>query len=332
MIEIEGDYQEGGGQIIRSSLALSALTGRPFHIRKVRANRPKPGLKAQHLAAVKLLTQLTEAQVEGARKHSTELTFKPGPLKPGTYRIDVKTAGSVTLLLQAALLPALNCEGAVTLELVGGTDVNWSPTVAYLSNVVLPHFPGRLSLSVSRHGFMPQGGGLLRLEVPARTEGKPLTLEEQQPLLGVEGLSVACSSLKSRQVAERQAQAARERLRQLKVPIQIDTHYTPATCPGTSLTLWSLHQDYRIGADGLGQKRRSAESVGETVAGRLLSRLQHPAPIEEHLTDQLVPLLSLYGGRLRSQEVSPHTLSNLYVCSKFGGRRIEVKGDRLIAL
>ncbi len=332
MIEIEGDYQEGGGQIVRSSLALSALTGQPFRIRNIRANRPKPGLKPQHLAAVKLLTQLTGAEVEGAIRNSTELVFRPGPLRPGSYRIDVQTAGSVTLLLQAALLPVLACAGETRLELIGGTDVNWSPPVAYLVNVVLPHFPPQLTLEVERHGFMPQGGGILRLSNAGPVSGTPLRLEENQPLNQIRGLSVASTSLASREVAERQARAASQQLEKLQVPIDVEVGYSDSPCPGSSLCLWSEHRDYRIGADCLGQKRLSAEKVGVRAAQALLRRLRNPAPIEEHLTDQLIPLLSLYGGSLRSQEISPHALSNVYVCSKFGGRQIDVNGGLLVAL
>ena len=334
MLTIEGDYQEGGGQMVRSSLALSALTGKAFRLVKIRAKRSKPGLKAQHLAAIRLLSSLCKARVEGAELHSSEIVFEPGPLQAGEFKVEVGTAGSVCLLLQAALLPALHSPGPVNIKLVGGTDAKWAPPVAYVQQLVLPHYRvfGSAELKVQRHGFFPKGGGKLHFEChPAQGSPVPLQLTNCSAPRHIKGLSVASSSLQDKRVAERQAASAEQHLGDWGCPIEIATHYTDSLCGGSSLTLWSDHQNYRIGADQLGERGRPAEKVGRATAQLLNERLKHTAPVDEHLTDHLVPLLSLVGGEVRSQELTPHTLSNLYVCSQFGGRAIDIEGDRLVA-
>ena len=166
MLHLDGSYGEGGGQILRTSLSLSARLGAPVRIESIRAGRPKPGLRPQHLTAVRALARITGAEVEGAELHSQELTFKPRPPKPGNYRFDVAekagSAGSVTLIAQALLPPLLKCAGPSTLVLRGGTHVPWSPTAHYLMQVFLPalaEMGAQVSLDLSRWGWYPGEAG-----------------------------------------------------------------------------------------------------------------------------------------------------------------------------
>lgn len=323
---IDGTYQEGGGQILRSSLAFSALTGRPFTIERIRAGRSQPGLKAQHLTAVRLLAELCSAETDGDQMHSTQLTFRPGRLQPGRYKIKVGTAGSVTLLVQAALLPALFAGGPVQLRLSGGTDVRWSPTAAYLEKVVLPYYRyfGNIELSVPNRGFFPKGGGRIDLLVEGHYSGlaeiprEPLELTQNPAVEQIAGLAVAAQQLADKKVAERLARHAGELLK-----ADIDFSHAPSRSPGCSLTLWAQRGPVWVGADCLGEKGKPAERVARECVEMLQQRLAAEAPIEEHLADNLVPILALRGGRIRCQVVSPHTLANCYVCGVFTDQQLE---------
>ncbi len=340
MVVIDGSYEEGGGQILRNSLALSALTGRPFRLERIRSRRPQPGLKAQHLAAVQLLARMTTAEVEGDHLHSTELSFSPQSLQPGHYSIDVGTAGSVTLLLQAALLPALFAGGKVELELVGGTDVRWAPPANYLSAVLLPFFRklGTIWDEVGPRGFFPKGKGRFSCSVQGLfTNWQKLalpSLEWVDPIKPsrVRVHSLCSHQLRKRKVAERQANSVLEPLSDLSP--QVVTEVAKSLSLGSSITVWAEAEGddwpWRLGADQLGEKGLPAEKVGLKAARLFRSRLEHPHPIEEHLADNLVPILALVGGRLNCQEVTPHTRANCYVSEKFLGRRVEIRGSQLV--
>ncbi|MDD4652006.1 MAG: RNA 3'-terminal phosphate cyclase [Methanothrix sp.] len=172
MIEIDGSFGEGGGQIVRTAAALSAVTGKGVHITKIRQARPKPGLAAQHARALMALAEICDARISGVTAGSSEITFTPGEIRGGRYRIEIGTAGSVTLLMQC-LMPALLCaDEPSSLQIQGGTDVQWSPTVDYFKNVFLPAlstFGTKASLEVLRRGYYPRGQGEVLLQVqPAK--------------------------------------------------------------------------------------------------------------------------------------------------------------------
>lgn len=320
MIRLDGLREEGGGQILRSSLALSCHTGKPFTIEQIRGKRSPPGLKAQHLAGVQVARRLTGARVEGALIGSTRLVFEPAHPARGSHFEDVGTAGSLTLLLQSVLLPALTSGQPVELELVGGTDVSWSPPLDYLAEVLLPYYArlGEVELRVGRRGFHPKGKGRLALRLAGHHPALPpldLTRPLERPRLY--GRSVASEGLRERRVAERQAEAAREILPGL----ELECAYVPTLSTGSVVTLWAEEEGgswpVRAGADLLGSRGVPAEEVGRQAARRLKRRLEVVQPVEEHLADNLVPFLALFGGKLLCQEVSAHTRGNAYVMEQF---------------
>ncbi len=181
MLNLDGSYGEGGGQILRTSLSFSALLGAPVKIERIRAGRPKPGLRPQHLTAVRALARITGAEVAGAELHSQELTFKPRAPKPGHYLFDVAeksgSAGSVTLIAQTLLPPLLQGGRPSTLILKGGTHVPWSPTAHYLIHVFIPalaRLGAPVTMTLERWGWYPRGGGEVRLSLapgPALSRG-----------------------------------------------------------------------------------------------------------------------------------------------------------------
>lgn len=333
MIHVDGLMEEGGGQILRSSLAMSCHTGLPFTIEPIRGKRSPPGLKAQHLAGVQVARRLSGARVEGAVVGSTRLVFEPSHPARGDHSEDVGTAGSLTLLLQSVLLPALTSGEPVELELVGGTDVLWAPPLDYLTEVLLPYYArlGRVELETGRRGFHPKGKGRLELGLQGDRAALPpleFTRGLEQPRL--RGRSVASESLRERRVAERQAEAAREILPEL----ELECDSVPTLSTGSVITLWAEQEGgfwpLRVGADQLGSRGVPAEEVGRKAARRLKRRLEAAQPVEEHLADNLIPLLALFGGKLLCQEVSAHTRGNAYVMEQFLPVRFQI-GEHEVA-
>ena len=325
MIELSGDMYEGGGQILRTSLAMSARSGRAFRIVRIRAGRKKPGLQPQHLAAVRLAQALCAAEVRGATPGSAELVFVPGALQSGDFHADIGTAGSITLLLQAVVWAAAAAPGPCLFNLRGGSDVAWSPPMDYLQQVTLPMLTladwETLSL---RRGFYPKGGGqwLFRLQ-PRPLEGPwDLTVKPQNWELA--GRVVASQGLAEARVAERIRQAVLE-----GSGVDAEVCYVDSLDRGVACCLWARGGAIRLGATALGERGKPAEQVGREAAHELMTRLQRPQPIEEHLADQLIPLLALRKGRMRCQEISPHCLANMAVVEAFLDCHFRRDGDLL---
>jgi RNA 3'-phosphate cyclase len=337
MVRIDGSYMEGGGQILRTALALSALTGRPFRAEKIRQNRPAAGLKPQHLSAIQALVRMSGAQAAGAVVGSGEIEFRPGCLAPGDYSLNIGTAGSVTLLLQALLLPCMFAAGEMTLRLRGGTDTRWSIPVDYFTHLILPilrRFSGIEVLGMHR-GFYPRGQGSLELKI--RPEPHPPPLHDAAALLGavrrrfraldfgvhrepagISGVSAAAAVLEKARVAERQADAAQEALGSA-LPVEIRSEYCRSASPGSVITLWAVDSDGQAlaGGDALGERGKPAEIVGREAAQKLRHTLSTEAAVDVHLADNLIPLLALAGGQIRTAAVTDHVRANMYVCEKF---------------
>src|SRR5437879_9281546 len=219
MIEIDGSYGEGGGQVLRTAVALAAVLSKGIHVFNIRAGRAEPGLRPQHMTGVKAAAELCSSELEGLRVGSTEFTFKPGKLRAGTFRFDVGTAGSVTLVLQT-LMPILAfAPGTVQLEITGGTDVKWSPPIDYVRLVMLPilkkvGYHGELELV--RRGHYPKGGGLVKFSSGGASKLRAMTYQKSGPTSKIYGISHAVAL--PRHVAERQATAARNNLEEAKMP------------------------------------------------------------------------------------------------------------------
>ncbi|MBN9417971.1 MAG: RNA 3'-phosphate cyclase [Candidatus Eremiobacteraeota bacterium] len=329
MVELSGDIHEGGGQILRTALALSVRTGLAFRLTKIRAGRSRPGLQAQHLAAVRLAAQLCDARLEGDALHSSELTFAPGVLKAGTFKIDIGTAGSMTLLLQATFWALAAAPGPCEVEVRGGSDVSWSPPLDYLENVTLPLYRELAPIETleKRRGFFPKGQGLWRFRTQPGGLTTPLDLAGPPQWTHFGGRAVAARDLSERRVAERMAERASA---MLEAPVEFE--YAKSASAGAALTLWAEDERLRCGVGVLGEKGKSSEQVAEQAVSRLRERMARSEPVEEYLADQLIPLLALVGGRMRCQEVSPHCLANLDVVSAFLGPRIRRYGSLLTTL
>jgi RNA 3'-terminal phosphate cyclase (ATP) len=322
MIEIDGSIGEGGGQVLRTSLALASVLRREVRIFNIRAGRAEPGLKAQHLTGAKAVTQICGASFKGLQIGSTEFTFSPGGIKAGSFRFDVGTAGSTTLVLQT-LMPLLPfAPGNVELEITGGTDVKWSPPVDYLRLVTLPlldRMNVHASILVSRRGHFPKGGGSVRLTTTPSTVLKNLLSAARGAINLVEGVSHSVKLPAS--VAERQAAAATRVIEEKNLPrpqIRIE-HSENGSSPGSGIVLCAVNSNGALpGGDSLGERGRPAEIVGEDAAGKLAEEVNSGAFLDRHMGDIIVPYLALAEGvsDLSVSQITLHTVTNVRVAEQ----------------
>jgi RNA 3'-terminal phosphate cyclase (GTP) len=335
MIEIDGSYGEGGGAILRQALGMAVYAGEPVRVYNIRAGRTRPGLAPQHQRAVEAVGMVCGARVRGATLGSTEITFEPGPPKSGSFRFDIGTAGSTTLLLQALLLPCLCRSGDYEFRLTGGTDVPWSPPADYLSRVTLSALRGvgEAELSVRRRGYYPKGGGRLLARLSGASDpGMRLEFLRPGTVTAIRGVSHAAGVLKERRVAERQADAADHLLTRLGHPVEIAVEYSNAANPGSGITLWTESEGGApLGGSALGVRGKAADEVGREAAHALLSAMDSGAAVDRYLADQLIPFLAVRGGSLQAPEVTPHMRSNIYVAEAVLGVSFEIEGTTITA-
>lgn len=329
MIEIDGSMGEGGGQVLRSALSLALMTGQPFHLRHIRANRAKPGLGFQHRTAVQAAVRVGRAEVEGDRVGSQSLMFVPAALAPGEYHMDIGTAGATSLVLQTVLLPLALARGPSRLTVTGGTHVPWSPCFHYLDwhwRVLLGRLGLHFKLEMALAGFYPQGGGRVRAELRGGAQVTGLTLDARGALQRVRGLS-AVSNLPE-DIAVRQRSRASRRLRGLGCDADIALESLPARSRGTVLVLLAEFEHGQACFCALGARGKRAEQVADEAADELLRFLGTDGAVDHRLADQLLLPLACAGqpSVLRTSEVTRHLLTNAEVIRAFLPVRIAIDG------
>ena len=326
MIELDGSEGEGGGQILRTALGLAASTGQAFRIVGIRANRSRPGLAAQHLAAVQCAGKLCEADMEGAHLGSQTLRFAPRKAASGDHVVHVGTAGSATLVLQAGFLASAKAEGQVRLEVHGGTDVPLSPPASYYRLVLIPllcRMGLNMKMDLVQRGFYPEGGGVIIVTVSAPPSVDPLDLRVRGSLREVGG--VAFSRNLPEHVARRMASECRRRLVDVPaVRIDLDQGNGPST--GAGVVLAARYENGLVGASGLGERGVSAEKVAELAVQGLRAELV--ASLDVHAADQLLPFMALASGpsHFTVQTVSDHLRTQMSTVASFLPVRFEESG------
>ncbi len=330
MVRIDGSLGEGGGQILRSSLTLSALTGKPLEIHNIRANRPKPGLAPQHVKAVEAAAAVCGAKVEGAQFGSQTLTFEPGEIRAGDYTFDIGTAGSTSLVLQTVFLPLSFAESPSTVSIEGGTHVPWSPSFHFLEKQYLPwmrRIGFDLDLKMERAGFYPRGGGLVQADIRPATHLSPISATERGRLQRIRGISGVANLPFS--IGERQRARALKHLAGFGVPVEIETVEVPALSPGTFLFLAAEFEGSCCCASSLGARGKPAEKVADEAAGELAALIRSDGAIDKYLCDQLLLPLALIDGvsDLRTAEVTRHLLTNADIVRKFLPAEITIEGE-----
>jgi len=321
MIEIDGSYLEGGGQIIRTAIAFSAITGKSVRIFNIRKGREKPGLRPQHLEGIKAAAKICNAGTEGLTINSLEVLFQPGKIAGGIFTIDTRTAGSVTLILQTLVPIGLHADSPLNLTIKGGTAVPFSPTIEYFRNIFC-YYLGRagtqITLKVQRHGFYPAGGGIISVEVnPNMIENSEML--ERGDLNKREVLSVASVHLKSAKVAERIIDGFKKVLPHA----QFTCEYVQSDSPGCFTHATAHYEKSRLGASALGRVGKRAEDVGKEAALELKSALETDAPTDSWMVDQIIPYMALATSRtgmasnVKIPSLTKHAETNIWVVKKF---------------
>ena len=330
MIEIDGSQGEGGGQILRSALALSVLTGKPFRMTNIRAKRSKPGLRPQHLESVRATAAICGGENEGAALGSLELRFEPGRVRAGDYRFEIQTAGSTGLLLHAVYLPLALAGDRSRVVLVGGTHVKWSPSYHFLEGQwaqCLSALGLNVRLELLRCGFYPEGGGEISVEIDPWTSPRPIDRVEPGKLIRVTGLSAAPNLPVS--IARRQANAVGARLSRKRYKTDIKVVDLPSRNRGSFVALFASYEQGAAAYVELGEIGRPAEKVGDAAARAVADFDRSGAALDEHTADQLLLPLSLVLGesRFSTNRVTQHLLTNARVIRLFLEAQIAVQGD-----
>lgn len=319
---IDGAYGEGGGQLARLAMALAAITGRPIRLVNIRARRARPGLAAQHLTALRAVAAMCDGILEGAAIGAGEVRFRPGRVHGGTYRFEVGTAGSVTLVLQAVLPVALCADAPSRVTILGGTDVARAPPVDYLRGVFLPWLAamgGEVEIVSLRHGYYPRGGGELTLDITPARRLRPLIAETSGPLQRIGGRAHVAHL--PRHIAERMAEAARSGLADL-APVDIAVEVlgdTEAFGTGGALTLVAESAHGRLGSAVVAQRGVPAERLGHEAAQALRQDIASGAALDVHAADQLLVYAALAAGgsRISAREVSLHAQTAMWLIGQF---------------
>lgn len=330
MIEINGAHGEGGGQVLRTSLTLAALTKIPLHIHHIRENRRQPGLRPQHLAAVTAIAKMTNAEVFGAHLNSRELTLVPARLRPGRHRFEIPTAGALTLVFQTIFLPLSFAGSTSEIALTGGTHVPWSPIFHYLTHQWLPVMLAlgfRSEITLQKAGFYPRGGGEVRAKILPAQGLQSFSCLERGDLSQIRGLS-GVANLKD-EIAKRQKHRALKRLYPFCEDTKLQTLHLPSPGKGTFILLKAAFSNSGIACfSALGAPGKPAETVTDEAVDQLLAFLKTDGCVDQYLADQLLlPLLMIDGdSAFRTSTITPHLLTNAHIIGQFLPEKINIEG------
>jgi RNA 3'-terminal phosphate cyclase (ATP) len=325
LIEIDGSLGEGGGSIIRISSALSAITSQPIHISNIRANRSKTGFAAQHLNAVISASQISQAISKGLVIGSPDLKFHPKKLIGGKFSLDVKTAGSVGLILQTFMIIAPFASKKSTIDIMGGTDVRGAPSIEYIKHVTLPILQKmgyNAKINLIKRGHYPRGGGMVTATIYPLKKIKPLNLLKSE-IDSIKGISHATNL--PRHVAERQALAAEKIFKNNGFEVDIEIEHSSSNMGmGSGIVLWA-RGNTRIGSSELGKPSKSAEKVGMHAAENLIATIKTGSALDEHMGDQIVPYMALSrNSQIGLSKLTMHTLTNLHIVKKFIDKKFQI--------
>lgn len=330
VLEINGSYGSGGGQVLRTSIGLSALLGKPVRVFNIRAGRCNPGLRQQHLQGIRAVADLCSGDLKGAQLGSSEIEFTPGQTNKKEINVKIPTAGSIGLLLQAVLTATLK-DGA-NIKIDGGASYGrWAPPITYFEKVLLPvlgMMGYKIELDVLKHGFYPSGGARVEVKACPVKELKPLNLTEQGEVKTIYCLSISSKHLEKARVAERQARATENMMRKYKVFSKIE--YCNSDCPGSALVLYAnTSTGCVLGSDSLGERGKPAEAVGKEAARSLLDTIRSGAGVDEHLSDQILPFLALSKGssEILAPRLTRHAETNIWVIGKFLDSEFSVRKE-----
>jgi len=319
IIEIDGSI--GEGQVLRTAIALSALMLKPIRIFNIRKDRPKPGLAAQHLMGVKVAAEFCDADVDGLSVGSTEIKFAPKKFDvPSHKEIDIKTSGSIGLLLQTLTPICIFADKDVTLDITGGTAGLGAPTIEFLQHVTFPILSKFCvpmpEIEIIKQGFYPRGGGIVKITFHSAGKLKAIELTRRGGVKPVRGISIA-GNLPTH-VAERQAKAAEEYLKQKGFECNIKRQNVQTFSSGTSITLWAECERSILGADAIGEIKVPAETIGKRAAKELFESIESNAALDKYMSDQILPYLAIAKGtsKITVEKITEHCQTNMRIIEK----------------
>lgn len=327
MVTIDGS--DGGGQMLRLAAAVATLEGTSVTVENVRGNRPDPGLRPQHVAAVEALSGLADATTDGVAVGSDTVVFDPGGAIGGDVSVEVGTAGSIPLIFDAVLPLGVRAEEPIRVRAMGGTHVKWAPTMDYVRSVTLPLLRSHgLAASVTdlEYGFYPVGGGTASLEItPASID--PIERCDRGALQSMAVHSIETADLAAADVADRQIEGVTEALDgRVSAPIESESSTVESPSTGTAVLVTGDYENGRSGFTALGEPGRPAEDVGAEAADAFLEHHVTDAAVDRYLADQLLPVLAFAGGRYSIPAVTEHVQSARTVLSAFG-HDITIRND-----
>lgn len=333
-IEIDGSMGEGGGQVLRSSLTLSAITGKALRLFNIRAGRKNPGLRAQHLAAVDAAAHISKADVKGAQIGSKEIEFIPNQIRSGRFTFDIKTAGATTLVLQTIFIPLSLAKSASSVIITGGTHVAWSPIYHFISMHWLPYIKDigyDAQFSIERAGYYPKGGGRITGTIRPQIGAEPLELYLRGQLLRISGISSVSNLPLS--IADRQKRQAIQRLQNLpwinshpEIHIKVEGFQSPGK--GTFILLLAEFEGGRCCFSALGELGKPAERVADEAVDQLFDFMDTDGAIDPYLSDQILLPLSLASSpsTIRTSRITNHLITNALVIHTFTNSKINIEG------
>ncbi|MGB2820602.1 MAG: RNA 3'-terminal phosphate cyclase [Phycisphaerae bacterium] len=331
-IVIDGSQGEGGGQILRTSVGLAAALGKCVRVSNIRAGRQRPGLRPQHLAAIRAAAATCNAELAGAEIGSMDITFRPGELRAGQYRFDIGTAGSAILVLQTVIPALVLAEGDSDVTVTGGTHNPLAPCFEYLRDVfaVLASAANiQMHVEMMRPGFYPTGGGEVRMQirgVGSAENIEPLVLIDRGEVRHIEGLSAASYSLAAH-IIERQTSQALSRLAATRRRATIEQAVWETFSPGTVVFLRAVFAKSVAGVFSLGARSKRAERVADEAVEELLAFIDSPGVVDAHAADQLLTLLALcpYESRYVTERLTDHLRTNAWAITRMTGRQIDIE-------
>jgi RNA 3'-terminal phosphate cyclase (ATP) len=330
---IDGSYGEGGGQILRTSLALSCALGRPIEIFNIRMARKKPGLQPQHLTAVNAAAAISRARVEGAELSSTSIAFLPRELIGGDYQFDVSekkgSAGSTSLVIQTIMLPLCFAGRPTNVTVLGGTHVPWSPTFHYLKYILLPllsRLNVTIEIAIKKWGWYPGGGGSVTARIVPCEKILPIRITSRGRLLRVSGISAVANL--SQEIAARQLSRVLQMLQEKGMAANVEVLNAPSPGKGTFVFLKAEFENIIEGFDALGAIGKRAEEVADEACQDFFTYTASWGALDPHLADQIVPYLALVSGNseFTTSCITQHLLTNIWVVKQFLDIDVQVKG------
>lgn len=329
LLMIDGSRYEGGGQILRTALALSIVTKKPFQLNNIRAKRPQSGLTTQHVKAVISTAEFCDGHYSHVEPRTQRLRFYPGDQFQNKVETEMGTAGSLTLLLQALLIPAFYSPKTTEFRMKGGTDVKWSMPYDFLEMVLIPQlrrFGLNLSSKLIRRGYYPRGGGGIYVITEPADKTREVNFIEQGEVKRIGGICHASLRLKKKEVAEKQVKVAEKVLKtHFNCDIDIEPKYYATESDGFGMTLWLETKKTVLGADSLGENVN--DLVGETAARKLINEAKSGAAVDQYTADNLIPYLALFGGKMKTSKVTLHTQTNMWVCEQFLNVKFSTEGN-----